>query len=202
MEKTLGTLATEIGVNYDTLYRRAKTRIPSRNWSASSALSDSEAETLSGGKSGTEKRLKITRAVSARIVPAVSESVVQEVPTVNVRNLLSSARSGLLLALVIGHAGLVWYDCATLWGVPGLIGGGLVFGIVLAAVMFAADPSLPRTSGWAMWFVALVDAAAFWVHKPVFMEYGQSASITNALCIFVCACSFVALYLFRDSKLD
>lgn len=209
MTHTLESLSAALGIPYNTLYKRARTRIPSRTWAKESPLSALDVETLSvGGTVRAEKPRKIRRSVPAKSVPAVveisgnMESAVQDVPAFDKRLALSVVRSGILLSVVIGHAALVWYDCTTLWGVPGMIGGGLVFAIVVAAVMFAADPLLPRTSGWAMWFVALVDGAAFWVHKPVFDGYGQGVAITSALCMFVCACSFAALYMFRDSKLD
>ena len=108
----------------------------------------------------------------------------------------------LLACIVAGHALLIWYDCTTLWGTPGLIGGGISLLIVLAALLFSMDSNLPRTSGSAMWFVFFVDCGAFWVHYPTFQ---RSATIGNnetiALCIFLCGMSFAALYLFRDSKL-
>lgn len=109
----------------------------------------------------------------------------------------------LLACIVAGHALLIWFDCVTLWGTPGLIGGGISLLIVLAALLFSMDSNLPRTSGSAMWFVFFVDCGAFWVHYPTFQ---RSATIGNnetiALCIFLCGMSFAALYLFRDSKLS
>ena len=108
----------------------------------------------------------------------------------------------LLACIVAGHALLIWFDCVTLWGTPGLIGGGISLLIVLAALLFSMDSNLPRTSGSAMWFVFFVYCGAFWVHFPTFQ---RSATIGNnetiALCIFLCGMSFAALYLFRDSKL-
>jgi len=109
----------------------------------------------------------------------------------------------LLITVVIGHAGLVWYDTGQMWGMPGVIGGAVTFAVVLAAVLLASDASKNRTSSSALWFVALIDAAAFFVHVPTFEKYADIGPIeTRAFASFLCGCSFVALYLFRDSKLS
>lgn len=114
----------------------------------------------------------------------------------------SAAINILCFAIVIGHAGLIWFDCQSIWGTPGLIGGGLAFLIVSVAFLLATDPALPRTSDTALWFVLLVDCAAFFVHFPTFMRSSDIGALTTGwLCAAICACSFVALYLFRDSKL-
>lgn len=115
----------------------------------------------------------------------------------------NAAVSLLFIGVVIGHAGLVWYDCGQMWGMPGVIGGAVTFAVVLAAVLLASDASKNRTSSSALWFVALIDAAAFFVHVPTFEKYADIGPIeTRAFASFLCGCSFVALYLFRDSKLD
>ena len=115
----------------------------------------------------------------------------------------NAAVSLLFIGVVIGHAGLVWYDTGQMWGTPGVIGGAVTFAVVLAAVLLASDASKNRTSSSALWFVALIDAAAFFVHVPTFEKYADIGPIeTRAFASFLCGCSFVALYLFRDSKLD
>lgn len=146
-----------------------------------------------------KKRESVNHVFTA---PQLMPEQSQEAEPINWNAVLNGVRSAILIGIVLGHAGLVWYDCAALWDTPGGIGGALVFFIVLAAVMFAADPSKNRTSSFALWFVALVDAAAYFVHKPVFDEYGAGHVITAAICAFVCACSWVALYLYQDQNLD
>ena len=121
-------------------------------------------------------------------------------PTLHeVRRFLISA---LLFVVVILHGALIWYDCGALWGVPGAIGGGAVFAIVFAALLLASDDTLPRTSGNALAFMFFVDCAAWKVHYEVFKTPVVENYITASLCAFICASSFVALWLFRDSKLD
>lgn len=109
------------------------------------------------------------------------------------------------LAIVLGHAGLIWYDCAALWQEAGQIGGGLAFLFVLGCVLLATDSSRVRTSAAALWIVAGVDIAAWWVHYPVFTRQMTAYDIkaeTGALCAVICALSFFALVLYRDEKID
>lgn len=117
----------------------------------------------------------------------------------HVRRFLISA---LLFAVVVMHGLLIWYDCSVLWDVPGQIGGGTVFIVVLAALLLASDATLPRTSGNALAFIFFVDCAAWKVHYEVFKTPVVDNIVTGSLCAFICAASFIALYLFRDSKLD
>lgn len=123
-----------------------------------------------------------------------------ELPTFhNVHRFLISA---LLFTVVVMHGLLIWYDCSVLWDTPGQIGGGTVFIVVFAALLLAADPTLPRTSGNALAFIFFVDCAAWKVHYEVFKTPVVDNIVTGSLCAFICAASFIALYLFRDSKLD
>lgn len=106
------------------------------------------------------------------------------------------------VAIVAGHAGLIWYDASVLWGMAGNIGGGIAFFVVLLALIIAVDDRRPRTSEYAMWFVCVVDIGAWFVHTPAFMQYAKAdATLTGWFCAAICTLSFMALYLFRDSKL-
>lgn len=215
--ETLSQLAARLGRNYDTVYRAARRIRPTEKWTAETPVPADVAAEISGGNTrkpaGNVRRKSAT--VPAEMKPArshtsdvlrefaaLAESAGTEQEPTDWRRVLSVTRSAILIGIVLGHAALVWYDCADLWATPGSIGGGLVFFIVLAAVMFAADPAKNRTSGFALWFVAMVDAAAYFVHKPVFDEYGAGEVITAAICIFICAASWVALYMYQDQNLD
>jgi len=115
----------------------------------------------------------------------------------------SNAIDALLVSVIVGHSALVWYDCGQMWGIPGAIGGGVTFLIVLAALLLASDETKPRTSDTALWFVFFIDVAAWFVHFPTFKKYADIGNIeTGMFAGFLCACSFAALYIFRDSKLD
>jgi len=119
------------------------------------------------------------------------------------RNYRGVALDALLIGIVIGHAGLIWYDCGVQWQTPGIIGGGLAFAIILAALILASDSTKSRTSEAALYFVLLVDGAAWWVHYPTFQQYaGIGNTETGMFAGFLCLCSWFALFLFRDSKID
>jgi len=134
---------------------------------------------------------------------AVTQPKQKRVKLPDVATLRNIAIAGLLVSVIVGHSALVWYDCGQMWGIPGAIGGGVTFLIVLAALLLASDETKPRTSSNSLWFVALIDTAAFFVHVPTFEKHANIGPIeTRAFAFFLCACSFVALYLFRDSKLD
>ena len=107
------------------------------------------------------------------------------------------------ISIVVGHASLIWYDCTSQWGTPGLIGGSIAFLIVMAALLVSTDATRVRTSSAALWFVFFVDAAAWFVHYPTFRAYTDIGDIqTGAFAGFLCLFSWVALYLYRDAKID
>ena len=112
------------------------------------------------------------------------------------------ALDAILVSVVAGHALLIWYDCAIQWETPGTIGGGLAFAIVAAALLLATDETRARTSGAALYFVLCVDVAAWWVHFPTFQRPGVPDEITGVFAGFLCAASWVALYLYRDKNID
>lgn len=201
-EITLSELAEKSGGNYDTLYRKAKRNFPEISWTKDSPVSADQIRLLSGKK---RKRQTIAKPIvvnqpepAAEPVPPARQKI--EWPTVS--EIRTAAINILLFGAVIVHAGLIWYDCSELWDVAGQIGGGAVFMVVLAALLLASDSNLPRTSGNAMAFIFFVDCAAWKVHYEVFKTPLVDNVITGALCAFICASSFVALWVFRDSKLD
>lgn len=212
MAHTVGQLADTLGKSPDTMrvYLRRKYAdiYPGQSWGVSAVVPDEiVAELLD--KSGERPARK--KAVSGTVVRIVERPAPVAVPDkspepepdkskpINVRGY---ALSALLIGIVLGHAGLVWYDCAQLWDTPGAIAGGLVFAVVLAAVMLSSDTAKGYTADICLYFVFFVDVAAFWVHKPVFSGYGVDNATTNALCAFVCATSFAALYIFKSYKND
>ena len=131
-------------------------------------------------------------------VPNVSETNVQDTPPQD-RTFLE----GLLGAIVLGHALMIWYDCKAQWDVTGMIGGALSFMIVLAALILSADKTKGRTSETALVFVALVDVLAIFVHQPTFEDSAKIGHIeTWVFAVFLASVSWVALYLFRDYNQD
>lgn len=110
--------------------------------------------------------------------------------------------NGLAIAIVCGHGYMIWQEAAEFYGYLGNIGGAIVFAIVCLSVLVASDSSRSRTSGSALVFMAFVDLAAIFVHYEALQTPGVPKAMTIGFCIFICACSFVALLLYRDSKLD
>lgn len=107
----------------------------------------------------------------------------------------------IMAGIAVGHAGLIWYDCASLWNTPGLIGGGLAFLMVIGALVIATDKDKASTSQDAMYFVFVVDCAAGFAHFAVFSKDSTAGFWPTAIfSAFICLCSYVALYLFRNSK--
>lgn len=153
----------------------------------------------------TDKRTRNKRTQSTpkeRTQPATApiRNTIQRLPKLTA----SGSARALCLVIVVMHGLLIWYDCATLWNTPGFIGGAMAFVIQLAALLFSMDETRVNTSSFALSFVALLDVLAWFAHEPVFRMASNGANwyVTASLAGILCAASFVALYLFRDSKLD
>lgn len=174
-----------------------------KGMSLDSVLSDEQWAQVYGDKARTSaqnKSVSIERPAAAKELPSgkTKESGGWRLPDLStVRRFLLDC---ILVGIVIGHAGLIWYDCADLWDVPGQIGGGLAFFIIVAAVMLSTDPTKNITSQIALLFAFLVDVGAYWVHFPVFQNYSVDDVITRVLCGFLCLMSFGALLIYRHQK--
>ncbi len=109
--------------------------------------------------------------------------------------------------IVVFHAGLIAYDVAFLWGVPGMIAGGLAFLTVIATLIICTDKKQEDVSQDMVWFVWLIDAAAGVVHFRTFNfavsvkgGMGVDRIETIAFAVFTCLFSAAALYFFRASQ--
>lgn len=114
-------------------------------------------------------------------------------------------RIGCIL-IVVGHALLIAYDAATLWGEPGKIGGCVAFLVVTSTLVISADLSQRDVSENMVWLVFLVDAAAFFIHYRTFwysnrVKGGMEVTEieTAFFAGFICVFSAAALYFFRQS---
>ena len=197
-------IAENEGRGIDAIRKRWNTSFPGISFSADAELSPEMIAALS-----KERAVKAEKSVSDKggmkplSNPVVSKGVPPVKKKIDVRAIRSGVIDLLLCAIVAGHAILIWYDCSVLWGVAGLIGGGLSFLVVLAALLLSTDDLKPRTSETAIWFIFLVDGLAWKAHYDVFVKAATTSEmVTGVICAFFCACSFVALYLFRDSKLS
>lgn len=209
--RTIKEWAIEAGLNPDTA-RRVVSRNADKTLGQKSILTADEWEIWKPGKSGTKtmpdkqetaKRVTTTPVVRKDVPPEPKHEPKTWWKEINWPSLATVRRfllDLLLISIVVGHAGLIWYDCAAMWAEPGQIGGGLAFGIILAAVMLATDSSKNITSQWALILALLVDVGAYWVHFPTFQTYSVPDAITSVLCVFLCTMSFGALFLYRHLK--
>ena len=192
-------------LKYDTLRQRVKSRLGEK-YNAARPVTEKEISILLETRNEKPKRV-------AKNLPAKTENKTEKQEEKKPKSEpkkrfdIAKFRTGLVDVLcaiaVIGHGFLVWFDCWELWGKAGFIGGGLAFVIILIAFTLATDSTKNRTSENAMWFVFLVDLAAWKVHFDTFIRFSNVGEIvTGCLCAFLCACSFMALYIFRDSKLN
>ena len=192
-------------LKYDTLRQRVKSRLGEK-YQANRPVTEKEISILLETRKEQPKQ-------KAKNLPAKSENKPEKQEEKKPKSEpkkrfdIAKFRTGLVDVLcaiaVIGHGVLVWFDCWELWGKAGFIGGGLAFVIILIAFTLATDSSKNRTSENAMWFVFFVDLAAWKVHFDTFIRFSNVGEIvTGCLCAFLCACSFMALYIFRDSKLN
>ena len=202
--ETIAEFSERTGRIWDTVVRAAKKKIPTEKWGKYSAVTPELLDALSAGKSAKEKRPRSVRKEASEVIrlPEKPDTPPARQALPSFQAIRRASISVLLFCVVIGHAGLVWYDLAAMWGVPGTIGGGLMFAVMLAALGFASDPAVNRTSEAALWFAALLDIAAYFVHFQVFDRHDVNIWLTRALCALICACSWMSLYFFRDSKLD
>ena len=192
-------------LKYDTLRQRVKSRLGEK-YNAARPVTEKEIEILLETRKEQPKQKAKNLPVK---IEKQTEKQEDKKPKTEPKKRFDIAkfRTGLVDVLcaiaVIGHGVLVWFDCWELWGKAGFIGGGLAFVIILIAFTLATDSTKNRTSENAMWFVFLVDLAAWKVHFDTFIRFSNVGEIvTGCLCAFLCACSFMALYIFRDSKLN
>lgn len=202
--ETIAEFSAKTGRNADTVYRFARRKFKGQSWSINSVVTPELYEALSTKGSAKEKRPRSVRKETSEAIrlPEKPDTPPARQALPSFQAIRRTSISVLLFCVVIGHAGLVWYDLAAMWGVPGTIGGGLMFAVMLAALGFASDPAVNRTSEAALWFAALLDIAAYFVHFQVFDRHDVNIWLTRALCALICACSWMSLYFFRDSKLD
>jgi len=192
-------------LKYDTLRQRVKSRLGEK-YNAARPVTEKEIEILLETRKEQPKQ-------KAKNLPSKTEKQPErqeeKKPKCEPKKRFDIAkfRTGLVDVLcaiaVIGHGVLVWFDCWELWGKAGFIGGGLAFVIILIAFTISTDPTKNITSENALAFVFVVDAAAWKVHFDTFVRFSNvNHIVTGCLCAFLCACSFMALYIFRHSKLN
>ncbi len=189
--------------------RKSVTRKAGRAHGITSVLTADEWNEWKPGKSGKRPAVRVKKEASVFSIdaPAVQKVTPSEPiekqdhwqtpPLETLRDWIVDA---LLIALCIGHAGLIWYELATTYGPFGFIGGGVIFGFIVAAVLLAADRTKNITSTYALIFALVIDLSAVRLHYDSFKDFGAPNDITVAVCAFLGGMSWGALFLFRHKK--
>lgn len=108
--------------------------------------------------------------------------------------------------LVIGHAGLIWYDMAMLWKMAGKIGGGVVFAFIFIGMVLMSEkrPKMAAVRENMLWAVGALEAAAIVVHRGAFYREaseayaaGMGEVYTWALASVICLCSIGATIFYQ-----
>ena len=215
-------LADKRGAKRETFYRLVR-RTFGKGVGMDTPLSAEQLETLSGrGRIGrTEMSAPYVRKPRTS-TPIAKQSSATEKPETREMSVISSGFSAIgegvkrlvvfvsaldtyLKAIIYAHAALVLADLVILYSTPGAIAGVLVGMFMHAATKLAGRQELFRTSGFAMFVVFVLDSLAWFVHVPAFrasLSADVSDIVTQVLAGVVCAMSFAALYVLRDSKLD
>lgn len=148
---------------------------------------------------------QVSPIVAPKIAPVVAPPAQEETSDAQIsRNWRDVLSDIICIGVVLFHAWLIAYDCSQMWGVPGTIGGTLAFMVQGLALLYSTDPNKTRTSETAILVVFLIDLLAWFVHYPTFMDNATasaSAIVTGVLCGVLCLFSFMASYLYRDSKI-
>lgn len=112
----------------------------------------------------------------------------------------------LAFAIVVGHAGLVWYDMSLLWSTPGKIGGGVVFAFILSGMVLMAEKSeqMADVRENMLWAVGALEALAVVVHRGAFSRNAGEAYNAGfgveyiwALSAVICLCSIGATIFYQ-----
>ncbi len=180
-------------------------------WSRTNVPTSEQYAVLFGGERKNTKRPTVrafknhvhndsTEAAAAFTTVEAAPLLNEPKPAINWRGI---AFDVVAVGIVIAHAGLIWFDCVQLWGLPGGFAGCMAFMLVILALIAAFDPSRGRTSANALVFVGIIDVCAVMLHYPTFKHYSAAPLWGNVvICVAVCSVSIMALFLLRDIKRD
>jgi hypothetical protein len=207
---TIAEFSAQSGIKMEALRKRYRNAYPEKSFSKYAELS--EAEILEITEKERKAEILPIRVVAEKPerppVPTAEKSERKEKPTKRPRSFsLDKLRAGatvvVLLLIVLGHAGLIWYDCAIQWGTPGLIGGGMAALIALSASMLTFDSTRIGTAQTALALVFFIDAGAWFIHYATFTRTAQIGNIeTGVFAGAICAMSFASLYILKEFKLE
>ena len=207
---TIAEFSAQTGTELDALRKRWKKAFPERPFDKYTELSETELFAISGkGRKAENTPIKpVTEKPERLPMPTPEKSERKEKQTKRPRSFsLDKIRAGatvvVLLLIVLGHAGLIWYDCAIQWGTPGVIGGGMAALIALSASMLTFDSARIGTAQTALALVFFIDAGAWFIHYATFTRTANIGNIeTGVFAAAICAMSFASLYILKEFKLE
>jgi hypothetical protein len=166
--ETLAEYAERTGQIYDTVWRKAKRKIPSVEWTAGSVVTPELYEVLAAGKSDKTKprSVRIEKKPETIRLPEKPDTP----PARQAFRLPSFGLSDFLIVAVYGHTLLVWYEIGTLFALPGILAGLIVFAMKHAALMICRTERLSSLAGDAIGVAFVLDALALYVHYTVFSD--------------------------------
>lgn len=197
--------AEQAGISVDRIRQVLRENFPDEIFSRHAPLREDQIAALRGGITRTKKRSnQETKQPAEKPTPSprlTVRTITEKRPAFSFAKIRSSIFDFLIAGIVIGHAGLIWYDCSVLWSTPGIIGGGMAFMIVLATVLVSTDTGKYATAQAGLYTVLLIDAGAWFVHYPTFSRFATIGEIeTGVLCGFICLFSFLSLVIFQTSR--
>lgn len=166
--ETIADFSARTGRNADTVYRFARRKFPAQNWSINSAVTPELLVALTAGKSDKTKprSVRIEKKPEAIRLPEKPDTP----PARQAFKFPSLGLSDFLVVAVYGHTLLVWYEIGTLFALPGILAGLIVFAMKHAALMICRTERLSSLAGDAIGVAFVLDALALYVHYTVFSD--------------------------------
>jgi hypothetical protein len=214
--ETITEFAARTGRKPDTVYRLARRKFPAETWTLNSAVTP-ELSAMLSGKVPAEKPAVVRVSVPApsRKNIASENKAVPETPMAKAParaafpKLPTLDLSEFLIVAVYGHTLLVWYEIATIFGMPGALAGVVVFAMTHAALMICRNERLMSLASDALGVAFVLDALAWYVHYTAFADamparivaqMGATGAAWSAgvLGLVVAAGAFVAIVLVKN----
>lgn len=212
LAKKEGVTVRAIGIPFAKLHREGNPLFP-LPFSQSLQLSPEQIEAL------RPKRAPIKKTRTDTAPPAVNIAMIDDAgrsneaaPNVGLKRISlpemwrTKLFAALAFVLVIGHAGLIWYDMGLLWSVPGKIGGGVVFAFIFSGMILMSERAekMEEIRDNMLWAVGFLEALAIVVHRGAFSRNAAQAYAAGfgieyiwALSAVICLCSIGATIFYQ-----
>lgn len=210
--KTIADIAHEYGVQIDTLRMKWRRTYPNIPFNKYRTLTPGEIEVLVTDKRRATPNIETLDAVKEQeIAPTTPDVLPNETPEQSANNTPDYGQTAFRLLFgggILGHAFLIMWDAAYLWGKGGLIAGVVVFLVITGSVVLMWKRREDQEANNLLWFVWFLEGLAGFVHKNALYHSGTNAygaGITElgtaclAVVISLCAMAMGYFY-FKTSK--